>query len=104
VPGAAPVSTAFTLSGRINADGNGFLVQDSLGLASPLTKRQFTGTYVVNADCTGTATLIGSDAKTRKIYFVIVSPVVSNPANALPLLSFAFTDAGVVGSGLAQQQ
>jgi hypothetical protein len=103
-PGAPPVASAFTLSGRINADGNGFLVQDSLGLTSPLTKRQFTGTYLVNSDCTGTATLIGSDAKARKIDFVIVSPVVSNPANALPLLSFAFTDAGVVGSGLAQQQ
>ena len=73
-PGATPVSTPFNLSGRINADGQGFLVQDSVGLASPLMKRQFTGTYVVNLDCTGSATLIGADAKSRKIDFVIVNP------------------------------
>jgi hypothetical protein len=97
-PGATPVATPFTLSGRLDADGLGSLVQDSVGLASPLTQRQFTGTYAVNQDCTGSATLVGADAKSRKIDFVIVS------AGGAQSLAFAFTDSGVVGSGLAQQQ
>ena len=98
------VSSPFTLFGRINADGTGFLVQDSVGLVSPLTTRQFTGTYTVNQDCTGSATLTGSDTKSRKIDFVIVTPGGPNPTNATKSLVFAFTDPGVVGSGLAQQQ
>jgi len=103
-PGATPVSTPFNLSGRINADGKGFLVQDSVGLASPLMKRQFTGTYVVNLDCTGSATLIGADAKSRKIDFVIVNPGGPNANSATQSLVFSFTDSGVVGSGIAQQK
>jgi hypothetical protein len=103
-PGATPVSTPFNLFGRINADGQGFLVQDSFGLASPLTQRRFTGTYLVNPDCTGSATLVGSDSKTRKIDFVIVSPGGPNANNVTQALAFTFTDSGVVGSGLAQQQ
>jgi len=103
-PGGTPVATPFNLFGRINADGTGFLVQDSVGLASPLTQRRFTGTYVVNADCTGTAILVGPDTKSRKIDFVIVSPGGPNPNNATQALVFSFTDSGVVGSGLAQQQ
>jgi hypothetical protein len=102
-PGGTPVSTPFNLSGRINADGTGLLAQDSVGLASPLTQRQFTGTYTVNLDCTGSATLVGSDTKSRKISFVIVSPGGAN-SNGAQSLAFTFTDSGVVGSGLAQQQ
>ncbi len=101
---ATTVSTAFSLFGRVNADGQGNLVQDSLGLTSPLTKRQFTGSYTVNLDCTGSATLVGTDLKSRKVDFVIVSPGGPNANNATQALTFAFTDPGVVGSGLAQQQ
>ena len=103
-PGATPVATPFTLFGRINADGTGFLVQDSVGLASPLTQRRYTGTYTVNQDCTGSATLVGPDTKSRKIDFVIVSPGGPNPTNATQSLVLSFTDPGVVGAGLAQQQ
>ena len=55
--GGASVSTAFSSFGRLNADGQGNFVQDSAGLASPLTQLQLTGTYTVNLDCSGTATL-----------------------------------------------
>ncbi len=103
-PGATPVATPFNLFGRINADGTGFLVQDSVGLASPLTQRQYTGTYTVNQDCTGSAILVGPDTKSRKIDFVVVTPGGPNPTNATKALAFSFTDPGVVGAGLAQQQ
>jgi hypothetical protein len=103
-PGATAVSTPFNLFGRISADGTGLLVQDSVGIASPLTQRQFTGTYAINLDCTGSATLVGSDTKSRKIDFVIVTPNGPNSTNGAQTLAFIFTDSGVVGSGLAQQQ
>src|SRR5207302_3052246 len=70
--GDPPVSTAFGLLGRFNADGQGNLLEDTVGAASPLVQRQVTGTYTVNADCTGTASLTGSDGKSRKINFVII--------------------------------
>ena len=101
---ATSVSTAFSLFGRVNADGQGNFVKDSAGIASPLTQRQLTGTYTVNLDCTGSATLLGADGKSRKVDFVIVSPGGPNPNNATLALTLAFTDPGVVGSGLAQQQ
>ncbi len=92
-------TTSFSLIGRVNADGQGHFVQDSFGLVSPLTKLQFTGTYNVNLDCSGSATLVASDGKTtRKIDFVVVG------ANAAQTLTFAFTDSGTIGSGLALQQ
>ena len=71
--------------------------------ASPLSNRQLTGTYTVNMDCTGTATLATADGKKRGANFVIVTQG-SNLTNGAQTLEFAFTDAGVVGSGLAQQQ
>jgi hypothetical protein len=101
--GATPVSTGFTLVGRFFADGQGNLLVDNVGLASPLTQRQITGTYTVNADCTGTATLVTADGKSRKVGFVVLSPT-SASAGGSQSLAIAFTDAGVVGSGSAQQQ
>src|SRR5260370_22687069 len=71
---ATTVSTAFSLFGRVNADGQGNLVQDSLGLTSPLTKRQFTGSYTGNLDCTGSATPVGTDLQSREVHLVIGGP------------------------------
>jgi hypothetical protein len=89
--------------GRFVADGAGNLVTDGFGEASPLTAREITGTYTVNPDCTGTATLITSAGTKRNANFVIVTqgPTLSTGTQAL---EFAFSDTGVVGTGTAQQQ
>jgi hypothetical protein len=97
---ATPVSTPFNLYARLVADGAGNFVADTFGLLSPLVARQLTGTYTINGDCTGAATLTSSDGKSRKVNFVVVT---SGPGSA-QALQFAFADTGVVGDGLAQQQ
>jgi hypothetical protein len=50
----------FAFVGRVFADGNGNLVQDTAGGNSPLTRRQLVGRYTINPDCTGTMTITGS--------------------------------------------
>jgi hypothetical protein len=101
--GSIPTTTPFGIVGRFVADGAGNLVEDAMAQASPLSNRQLTGTYTVNMDCTGTATLATADGKKRGANFVIVTQG-SDLSNGPQTLEFAFTDAGVVGSGLAQQQ
>jgi len=96
-------ATPFSILGRFVADGAGNLIQDSIAQASPLNNRKITGTYTVNLDCTGTATLVTADGKKRGANFVIVTGG-SDLTNGPQAIEFAFTDAGVVGSGLAQQQ
>jgi hypothetical protein len=93
----------FSIVGRFVPDGVGILYVDNIGLTSPLTKREITGTFTVNADCTGVMQLITSDGTKRNANFVEVSigPTINNAPLALEL---AFTDTGVVGSGTAQQQ
>jgi hypothetical protein len=85
------------------SDGAGNLVTDSVAQASPLSNRKVTGTYTVNTDCTGTATLITADGTKRGARFVIVTQG-SDLTNGPQALEFSFSDSGVVGSGLAQQQ
>jgi hypothetical protein len=100
----APSSpTPFSIVGRFVADGAGNLTTDGFGEASPLTSREITGTYTVNTDCTGTATLITSDGVKRGANFVIVTQG-PNLTIGTQALEFAFSDSGVVGVGLAQQQ
>ena len=96
-------ATPFAILGRFVADGAGNLVEDAIAQASPLAGRQVTGAYTVNVDCTGTATLVTADGKKRGANFVIVTQG-SDLTNGPQTLKFAFTDAGVVGFGLAQQQ
>ena len=93
----------FSIVGRFVADGAGNLTTDGFGEASPLTSREITGAYTVNTDCTGTATLITSDGVKRGANFVIVTQG-PNLTTGTQALEFAFTDSGVVGAGLAQQQ
>jgi hypothetical protein len=100
---STPTTTPFSLVGRFVADGAGNLVEDNIAFASPLTNREVTGTYTVNVDCTGTATLVTADGKKRGANIVVVTQG-SNLTNGPQMLEFAFTDSGVVGSGLAQQQ
>jgi hypothetical protein len=96
-------SAPFSILGRMIGDGNGNFYRDNIGLTSPLANREITGTYNVNADCTGFTTLITADGTKHGANFVIVGvgPTLNTASQALQL---AFTDTGVVGSGLAQQQ
>jgi hypothetical protein len=100
---STPTSTPFSIVGRFVADGAGNLVEDAIAQASPLNDRKVTGTYMVNMDCTGTATLITADGKKRAANFVIVT-LGADLSHGPQALELAFTDSGVVGSGLAQQQ
>ena len=100
---STPTSTPFSIVGRFVADGAGNLVEDAIAQASPLNDRKVTGTYMVNMDCTGTATLITADGKKRAANFVIVT-LGADLSDGPQALELAFTDSGVVGSGLAQQQ
>ena len=96
----------FAQNGRLNFDGrNSFTGKtSSTGVGGTIVDHNVTGTYIVNPDCTGSASLVGSDTKTRKIDFVLVSPGGPNANNATLALAFTFSDPGVVGAGLAQQQ
>lgn len=100
--GPSTTTTPFTIVGRFVADGAGNLIQDNIAIASPLTNRQVTGTYTINLDCTGTATLTGADGKKKNANIVIVNQ--GSASNAPQAIEFAFTDSGVIGSGQAQQQ
>src|SRR5512142_2302017 len=47
----------FGAAGRMVSDGNGNLTgADTLSFDGSITKRQYTGTYTMNADCTGSLT------------------------------------------------
>jgi hypothetical protein len=103
IVGSAPTTAPFSIVGRFVADGAGNLVEDAIAQASPLNNRKVTGTYTVNADCTGTATLVTADGKKRGSNTVIVIQG-ADLGNSQQTIEFAFTDPGVVGSGRAQQQ
>jgi len=103
IVGSTPTTAPFSILGRFVADGAGNLVQDAIAQASPLNNRKITGTYTVNMDCTGTATLITADGKKRGANIVIVTQG-SDLTNGPQALEFSFTDSGTVGSGVAQQQ
>lgn len=109
-PGATTsLGVAFNLLGRFVADGNGNLVTDSSSLTSPLTAG-FSGTYLVNPDCTGTARLTDQNNVTRDISFVLVNIAAQSSVGGIPQssaiqeLQFVFSDPGVFGSGIASPQ
>jgi len=96
-------NTPFNVLGRLVADGNGNFYTDNIGAASPLVNREITGAYIVNTDCTGAGILVTADGKKRGVNFVIVSVGPTTSAAQQQLL-IGYTDPGVVGSGIAQQQ
>jgi len=104
-----PLGTPFNVLGRFNADGSGNFSLDLPATTSPL-KRNITGTYAVNVDCTGTARLVDQTGVTRNISFVLVNETASGSPSAVvqtsvrQALQFVFTDPGVIGSGVARQQ
>jgi hypothetical protein len=104
---ATSLGTPFRLLGRTVADGAGNLVTD-FSSTTATVKRAITGTYVVNADCTGTARLQDGTGAARNVSFVLVNEAAacSNglQTGARQSLEFVFTDPGVIGSGEARQQ
>ena len=91
--------------GRSALDGSGMLTTDASGLAQAL---DITGSYSVNADCTGTGHLVDSTGVTRNIGFVLVnrgaqcSIGAGAQSGSRQELDFVFSDPGVMGSGIAQ--
>jgi len=99
------LGTPFTLVGRFVADGSGNLITDTAAASSSL-RRSLTGTYQVNADCTGTAHFIDSSGAARNISFALVNaPRISAVQTSVRQdLNYVFSDTGVIGSGVARQQ
>jgi hypothetical protein len=84
-------------AGRVTADGNGNLTgADTLSFDGSVTKRQYTGTYTVNEDCTGTLTFATSGGSTTHADFVAV-----NNAKEVNLVQ---TDSGFTVTGVLKQQ
>ena len=101
-PSSTPAAaSSFSIIARVVGDGNGNFVVDQPGLASPLSKRTLTGTYTVNADCTGTAALIDSNKQTWNLGFILQDPSIRTAVGGAQhkTLSFVFTDARFAGSG-----
>ncbi len=97
-----PVSAApLSLLGRFAADGAGNLTPDTPALESPLPKRQITGTYKVEADCTGTARLV-QDTRILNITFVLLRNGVRFGEFSRATMRFAFADANTAGLGAAR--
>lgn len=105
--------TPFQILARTTADGNGNFYVDSPGASSPLTSRQVTGTYTVNSDCTGVATLSSSGTSggtAQSINFILVNlpsrcTVFGRVnANFPPEIFFVSSTPNVIGSGIATPQ
>lgn len=64
----------FAATGRLVADGQGNLSgAETASLNGDIFPRNYTGTYKVNSDCTGSATTIDSSGVTTSCDFVIVA-------------------------------
>ena len=102
------LGTPFSLLARVVADGTGMLTSDFSGQQSP--GQNVTGSYSVNADCTGTAHVVDAAGIARNISFVLVNQAAqcfigaSPQSSARQALEFVFSDPGVMGSGIAQVQ
>jgi hypothetical protein len=94
--------------GRLVANGAGTFLADTPAMQSPLQDLQFTGTYAVADDCSGTAKFTDSSGTMHNIEFVIVQSENSSSTpglqTALPELLFSFTDEGVTGTGFARHE
>jgi hypothetical protein len=98
----APIS----MIGRMVADGAGLFIADSQAKQSPIQPLQLTGTYIVNADCTGSAQIVDAVGTMRNVMFVLVqAESVPSPTAqwaVRPELLFAFSDQNVSGFGTAR--
>jgi len=83
-------------TGFYQFDGaGGFTGSDTISNDGTITRRTITGTYQVNADCTGNMTITGSDKLTLHADFAV-----STAKN----ISMVGTDSGTILSGSAAKQ
>jgi len=103
------LGTAFNLFGRFTADGSGILLT-ATGAPQATVNRTLTGTYTLNADCTGTMRVADAAGNTRNLSFVLVNegnrfggppPIPIQGQQQQQSLRFVFTDPGVIGQGTA---
>lgn len=87
----------FDDGGKLVADGNGGLTAtDTVTVSGTITPRTQTGTYTINTDCTGSASLTDSGGHGSHFNLTLVGP-----QHEVQLLD---TDAGTVLSGTADAQ
>ena len=108
----AQTEAAFFLFGRVQFDGSGSIVAPA-GTASALGFLQFTGTYTVNTDCTGTLTLGSASTtgggtsvtpgSTISVGFVLTQPSVPFTGNR-PVIEFSQTSATQTLFGYGEAQ
>ena len=68
------INSTFAIVGRFLADGKGKLTGSSVQLADEnILHASFSGTYQIDTDCTGIATLRFDDARSSRLMFTIVS-------------------------------
>lgn len=73
VNGTTANAEQYSLVGRFVADGKGGVTGVSIqSVNGAISRPTFTGTYTVNADCTGTANLTFNDGGTAPLDFIIV--------------------------------
>jgi hypothetical protein len=104
--------TPFALVGRAFANAGGTFGMDAAGNNSiPNGARQLTGTYRVNDDCTGTATLMsttGDQQTSVPVAFVLTPSTVPTAAGQISAgppraeIRFVFTGSTYAGSGVAR--
>jgi hypothetical protein len=64
----------YAIVGRLEADGKGGLVGSGThSVGGVITRVKFTGTYTINADCTGTSKLVFPPDHTATLDFVLTS-------------------------------
>lgn len=86
----------FAMVGRFASDGKGsFTGLAAQSINGTITRRTLTGTYKVEADCTGSATLDLANGSKGTMMFVIV-----DQGNEL---FFLMTDPGIIESGTAKR-
>ncbi len=83
--------------GRMVSDGNGNLTgTDTYSFDGSLVKRQYTGTYTINADCTGSLTITTSNGNSTHADLVIVGNGTE--------VELVQTDGGYILTGTLKQQ
>lgn len=84
-------------AGRMTADGNGNLTgADTYNFDGTIAKRQYTGSYTVNADCTGSLSFTTTNGNATHADFAIV-----NNGKEVNLVQ---TDAGWILTGVMKLQ
>ncbi|MEZ5401653.1 MAG: hypothetical protein R2729_18410 [Bryobacteraceae bacterium] len=95
-PGATLSPQPFSIAAQVLADGNGAFI-------APVDDSSlWTGSYSVNSDCTGTATITGG-AQPMTLLFVLVQDRTPNPSTSdRAAMRFVLRGAEIAGEGIAR--